>query len=319
MHIRAFILVSLLTTMAIPATAASVQIVGSAYSGPADTLGGQLPQPDTIYFDQSAPSGTLSNSATVPFTGCCGNTSSNARASADYGVLRASSLATTNGLQGPPYVGGFIAQASASAQWSDTLTFTQPSGESGSGIATVQMTLSGGLSASDDGADELHLRMGEAWYEFQVDSACMPAGVCLHKQGHVVSPFIESLVGPTPTPDPVGTFQFDLYFIFTQPLDISAFLWTSAYADGGLSPPGLSSMGSADFYSTATWDGVVNVRNSLDETIPFSVNSASGFNYATAATVPAPGALGLMVTGVAALGGFVVRRRGTSAKRRQPG
>jgi hypothetical protein len=291
----------LLGLIASQAEAASLSISGYAGSGPADNLGGQLPSPDSQYINQTATTGTISDTITVPFLGCCGNTYATAKAEAGYGVLRAGSESFVTGLNGPPYVGGFISQSQASAKFADTLTFL---GGAGNGTATVQVTLSGILTSTGDTGTVFVPATASASYDLRITSNCYPAIECLHKEGHTANNQI----------DAPGTYTFTLSFLFGQPIDLATELWTQAYADGGLGPPGLDSYGTADFGSTFTWDGIVEVRDYQGVVSNFSVTSASGANYAVSA-VPLPPTLALVLPGVLAALGFA-RRRGTAATAR---
>lgn len=295
---RVVLSVLLLGLIAGQSEAASLLISGDAYSGPIDTLGGQLPAPDVLYINQTGTTGTLSDSVTVPFLGCCGNTSAMARAEAGYGVLRSVSEALVSGLNGPPYVGALTAASSATAKFADTLTFL---GGAGNGTATVQVTLSGGLTASGDTGSEFAPASGGAGYDLRITSNCYPAAECLHKQGSANGQI-----------DPSGTYYFTLSFLFGQPIDIAAELYTRAQADGGLGPPGLSASGAADYGGTFTWDGIVEVRDYQGIVNNFSVTSDSGTNYAVSA-VPLPPTLALVLPGVLAALSFT-RRRGASAR-----
>lgn len=302
-------LLSMLLLAGGTAQAALLQISGAASSGPVDSLGGQLYVPPPQFYSNSSPTGPQSNSATVTFTGCCGDTYAISRASADYGVLRASASTSTNGINGPPYAGGFQSDAHAIASWSDMITFHNPSGQIGNGTAIVSVKMDGSLVVSDGGASIFAPAIGDASYHLTIDSSCA-AFPCLDKQGRVVTPVVAAALPPIPPPDAPGTFQFTLSFLFEVPFSISAQLSVIAQAAGGLDLAAGAALASADFGSTVLWNGVLDVLDFQGNSIPFTVTSDSGFNYAQAATatVPLPPSLALLGSGVLSLFGLAWRR-----------
>lgn len=277
-HIRLVVLFFLLSISF--ASAQELKVSGMTNSGPVDTLGGQLPAPDTEIYDVSAASGPLQDQAGVSFGGCCGATNSHTKAQADFGWLQAQTRAFVTGLNGPPYVGGLVSWAQAEASYVDTLTFHQPSGQVGTGSATLVLDIYASLLASDGGANNEFAPQG-AEAKFLVRFTRLDNGVefeeLLEKEGRVATHFLD-LSNQIPPPDSLGRFEIDIDFLFEVPVELKLYVYLYAYADGGLDPLEPTSSAFSGF-SQVRWMGASEVRQFNGNPIVPDISSGSGANY----------------------------------------
>jgi len=276
-HIR---LVALFIVLCVSsASAQELRVSGMTISGPSEGGGEEAPVPDLESFNVSAALGPLQDQAAVSFSGCCGGANSQTRAQAQFGWLTAQTRAFVTGLNGPPYVGGFISWAQAEASYTDILTFHQPSGQVGTGSATLVLDIYAAMQVSDGGSNNEFAPQG-AEAKFLVRFTRLDNGIeideLLEKEGRVVTHFLDP--GNLDPPDSLGRFEVDIDFLFEVPVEIRLYVYLYAYADGGKDPLGLTSTAFSSF-SQVRWMGASEVRQFNGNVIPPDISSGSGKDY----------------------------------------
>jgi hypothetical protein len=100
-------------------------------------------------------------------------------------------------------------------------------------------------------------------------------------------------------------FRVTVGFVFGAPVlvDFGLRISSNVWGDSSPNAPGVwAATGIADFRHTATWAGVLDLRDAQGEPVEdFDVTSASGTDYRGPIAVPEPGRALLLLTGAGAL------------------
>jgi hypothetical protein len=248
----------------------------------------------------SATQGPLTDSYAAAVTVLGGmDASAFVRAHADYGLLRAEAIALVGGVSTES-----SAQAGARVSFADDLVFSgAPAGTQGT--AQLILLIDGNASISlthpaDSGAlvdEEVRLTALSSFGSFSdLEHVTTPGGYL------------------------AGFLEIDVPFVFGEVVQIfgEVNLSASAWADGDDQPGVIMTAGAvSDFWSTARWGGIRNVRDANGNALAsWGVSSASGTDYVRAFPVPEPALPALLAAAYA--GSLSVRpfRRRTPNRRR---
>lgn len=252
---------------------AAVSVLWVAFTSPA----GAVPPEVFGYFRNSDPAGVLlprdeMTSATGPLSDSkqpTWSTGGGATASydVDYGLVRV--FAENVWFVTEP--AGFT-NAGPTAGWRDRLTVTAP-----------------GVPAGTSGTIELAIRVTGTVTTGPIGAACALVNIGLFAQVNNCN------FSGTVTGDGFGSFTSNpISFLFGNPFDF--FVEVFADASGG---GGADGSAEVDLSHTVAYDGVIEVRNVVQQTTvgTYTITSASGFNYA----LPEPSAALLDLAALAAI------------------
>lgn len=257
-------------------------------------------------------SGTGPISVSDSITSDNGFETRSAYAFADYGVLKVTGAAAYN-----PGMGNSTA---ARASWTDHLTISK-SGLSGTaGVMTVPISFSGSLS----GSATLHPNYNQ-WGDYLglVDSQIYSEGgfnLSSSNSGTLFSGWAQhvataggstdeayhwdgnySLYTASLQPGWTGTFPIDIYFVFGETFSLSADLAGNirGYALDG---DGVASA-AFDLGNSLYWGGITSIRDSSGNSLTsYAVASESGHDWTKSNSVPEPGTMLLLGSGLVAYG-----------------
>ena len=215
--------------------------------------------------------------------------------SAGFGWLRASANATSQ-------VGGNSLRETSSnsvAQWQDVITLTpaDPALLNTAGLFAATITTGGGLLAQTGFPGSAIASVGV--------NASFGSGITAQEFRRFSTS--TSVAGVTTNTGDISLLlDFDVAFIWGQPLSFSANLVAIANSFGSEGNIGSGGEASSNFANTSEWGGITNVRRSDGGVVTdFQLTSGSGANYlaATVAPVPLPASVWLLGTAVAGLVG----------------